>query len=1188
MSVSEEYLFKNDSSKLRTHVSCKVGILLLFTYNSGLQGEDSETASRLRCYLIDMLLSTTLNSAAPELVHNDLNLTTSLENQSSTNVPSPTPQLESATPGTSSFSDPPSSGPLIQPTTPASSSFSDPPSSGPLIQPTTPASSSFSDAIPSKRTSTESLLQRQQSIRNKQDKGRKYKSRTVVRRLNMQKEKLAQLTKTVHSGKKQDFLVTLAESVVSQSQTKSSEDVTEDWDGTLSPQDILILAKHAHDPKKRMTVYDTIITESAPQYYHLSASDVLDIQDTTSPTEIVRTLRRKLPGFIDSERKVNTMKAKFVKEFEVVWKPERTNSGWKINPQRLRETLLHLYWWLPESEWWKIYGDGRNFGGKDSVALTLNVLNDEAMFQGIGYHSPEEYWPIYIFYGKDTRLNLELNLGDPNKHGGLNKWIETMLDSGHQIYLSSDAKFSDNLLGGGLDPTSEDAFTMYNYETKQTRSEVGSNTGLRSELGRKVEREHPESLLPSLPTANFIPDGNHCFCRLTEHMVFDRCMSCLNLENQPSMGPGAKDQTLGHFMSNINARGVRNGKFELHFDGKKLEQVTLNVNHAETISAPTSYFGENPFPDILDNVASRDVLFDLPQKLRDHLQWPTPQISEFELERKIWNLHWELHELERFDEDPRKYAERLKPGSSASSSDPKDYRFGLTAQEIKRYEELADLHHALTLLRYGSSKLYPYLMKRVDVFPQMFRDLPFHSLFRGGTEGGERTHYLHQCLYFGHSARGGGWKCQDPIITLFRWYYRFLRRRLAKCPPEVQDAYDHYVRAKFEEEGLDYSTEMRAVEETRQTVPPVSEQPLSTVQPADQINQPEEPSAVQTCPSEPANQSSEPMLIEGATQSTVPDPSVELSPNYKRGDVVFIEKDGKATKAMVCEVTPQKKRVRVAVNAKERPALVEISNLLEPVPQVLHGVTFVISGRLNGKDRSGITNAEQLTPVILRNGGKVYSRDISKVTDATFIMVTSQKEIDKDIKKINKPIIHAYRYKWPIVSKLYVLEADKDKAIPDIDQYKLNISNLDNAPASSLAHARAVKESELLNSSTRSAHRELKKVLRQKRKAAQDEENQENDIPKREPKRPANGYIIFLKEEFSQLAKGNPNKTMKEINAMLAEKWKSMSEEEQAGYKEMGKTQFQDRTEKWHKALEQTRAAETYYARYRNLLDCSH
>jgi len=76
-----------------------------------------------------------------------------------------------------------------------------------------------------------------------------------------------------------------------------------------------------------MSVYDTIIRESAPQHYHVSASDVLDIQDTTSATEIVRALRRKLPGFLDSERKVNAIKAKFVREFEFVWKPERTHSG---------------------------------------------------------------------------------------------------------------------------------------------------------------------------------------------------------------------------------------------------------------------------------------------------------------------------------------------------------------------------------------------------------------------------------------------------------------------------------------------------------------------------------------------------------------------------------------------------------------------------------------------------------------------------------------------------------------------------------------------------------------------------------------------------------------------------------------------------------------------------------------------
>ena len=91
-----------------------------------------------------------------------------------------------------------------------------------------------------------------------------------------------------------------------------------------------------------MSVFDLIITESTPQHNHWFASEVLDIQDTTNATEIVPALRRKLPGFLGSERKLNAIKAKFVREFEVAWKRERTHSGWQINTQRLRETLRYL------------------------------------------------------------------------------------------------------------------------------------------------------------------------------------------------------------------------------------------------------------------------------------------------------------------------------------------------------------------------------------------------------------------------------------------------------------------------------------------------------------------------------------------------------------------------------------------------------------------------------------------------------------------------------------------------------------------------------------------------------------------------------------------------------------------------------------------------------------------------------
>ena len=132
----------------------------------------------------------------------------------------------------------------------------------------------------------------------------------------------------------------------------------------------------------------------------------------------------------------------------------------------------------------------------------------------------------------------------------------------------------------------------------------------------------------------------------------------------------------------------------------------------------------------------------------------------------------------------------------------------------------------------------------------------------------------------------------------------------------------------------------------------------------------------------------------------------ELSEPVLPDPIVFIERGGKTTKAMVCEITPQRKRLKVAEASKEWPVLVEISNLQEPVPQVLTGSTFAISGQLNKKDRTEISDAEQLIPVILHNGGKVYNKDISKVLDANFIMVTSQKELDKEIKKINKPIIY--------------------------------------------------------------------------------------------------------------------------------------------------------------------------------------
>lgn len=107
-------------------------------------------------------------------------------------------------------------------------------------------------------------------------------------------------------------------------------------------------------------------------------------------------------------------------------------------------------------------------------------------------------------------------------------------------------------------------------------------------------------------------------------------------------------------------------------------------------------------------------------------------------------------------------------------------------------------------------------------------------------------------MYFGHSARGRGWKCQDPIITLFRRYYRFFRRRLAKCPATAQEAFNQYVKEMFEEAGLDQTEEMS----TADNQPPFPDQNSQLVEP--------NPVSEQTdCSSQPPSSSS-------SVQSTQP------------------------------------------------------------------------------------------------------------------------------------------------------------------------------------------------------------------------------------------------------------------------------------------------------------------------------
>lgn len=89
---------------------------------------------------------------------------------------------------------------------------------------------------------------------------------------------------------------------------------------------------------------------------------------------------------------------------------------------------------------------------------------------------------------------------------------------------------------------------------------------------------------------------------------------------------------------------------------------------------------------------------------------------------------------------------------------------------------------------------------------------------------------------------------------------------------------------------------------------------------------------------------------------------------------------------------------------KQRPIDVALDCLTEPPPQPLKSQIFVISGNIAECGDKEKVNTEKLTEIVKSLGGTVFSGDVEKAVDASFVVVTSQKEINKPTQKLNKTI----------------------------------------------------------------------------------------------------------------------------------------------------------------------------------------
>lgn len=147
-----------------------------------------------------------------------------------------------------------------------------------------------------------------------------------------------------------------------------------------------------------------------------------------------------------------------------------------------------------------------------------------------------------------------------------------------------------------------------------------------------------------------------------------------------------------------------------------------------------------------------------------------------------------MHEINRMEPTPVLVDEGKK-----GSTNPKDYLFGVTNEKVTSYIKSADIFHGLMCYGYGSDALTPYMTKCVDIIPILLRSLPFKSMMRMSTEGGERMHYMHQQRFFQHSSRGGGWVYQDPLLNIFHHMYRQIRERISGTDEENVQKFETFV-----------------------------------------------------------------------------------------------------------------------------------------------------------------------------------------------------------------------------------------------------------------------------------------------------------------------------------------------------------------------------------------------------------
>ena len=543
------------------------------------------------------------------------------------------------------------------------------------------------------------------------------------------------------------------------------------FDGYFQIDDIISMLKNAKGKKKygeKRNLLEQLIVTEAKDVFSFQPYDLIYLEENFSGQRLFDELRKKIPGIFPSKRVEQLAKRELKNEFAVVLLPKRTPSGWQIDPSRLMEVLRFKYHGSIDSNayrHWKIYGDGRVIGGRQSTFVSISILNNEGFFVDGSFQNPKNVYPLNIFYESDSRDNLEDNLGFPCMAD--QRFREMKEDV---FYLSGDEMFLEAMLdsSGELGPVTETGWNIYRKCDKKSK-EITAEDGLRTSLCLKIDRQHIDRMFTTVPIERTVLCALHAITRCVEKFLNLEIQNILSEGNKETQrggdGEGWKTDAIHNLEANISLRGIRHGDFRVLFDKSgNPEPVSLNKDHAIGIISPAL----PNFPHVLSGVVKKRKANLQVRSEVQKLLCLNDTLTEYEHVQLIWDHFYHMSMILLKD-----------PLPVGASDDHTEFEWGYTEADMMQYKEHAEIFYQLFCARYTAKSLTPYMMKLIDHVPELMRTLPF-PIARFQSEGGEHVNYQHNCFYYQHTTRHGGRGNPDPLVAIFQSMWNRLYYSIAQ------------------------------------------------------------------------------------------------------------------------------------------------------------------------------------------------------------------------------------------------------------------------------------------------------------------------------------------------------------------------------------------------------------------------